>query len=778
MPSPDAAAPGGPERSLHESRQLWGLEIAAWVDTVLYGVVCVVALSAMGTTFGGGRYLVVGAVGVVVGLAAALGTLLLHRGPVISTVLVFAAFVVAGSVVVVPADALFGVLPTPASVAALLEGAVGGWAKVVTTLPPVGDSANLLAIPYLCGFVAASVGASVSLRTRRPTLALALPILVLAAGILIGTDAQVWPPAATALFAALCVAWGSIRQRAQQRTALPFGAGTRWITGLVALFAAGAIAVLMTYAPLIAGSQVRMVLRDNVEPPVDLRDYPSPLAGFRRYLDPSLTDEVLFTIDGLPPGARVRLATLDRYDGLVYQTAGAQADERSSGYFQRVGTSIPTPVDGASADVTVEVGAYDDIWLPGAGWFERIEFSGERGDELAEAFRYNVVTGTGAVTAGLRAGDRFTATVTLPPEPPADWQQSSAAPVPQPPVEQVPDAVGERAVEFSGDQTTDGQRVATIAEYLNANGKFSHGDERQGEARSPAGHSASRVALLLEQTDRMVGDAEQYAATMALMARDRGVPARVVMGFAPETSGDGPVEVRGGDVTAWVEVALGDGVWVPLDPTPPEDQKLEEFREEPNPLPNVMTPPPPSTVPRLEDVALDEQVDDQQQATDEGFVLPLAVVALGTTLVVPLLIVAAVTAAMAGLKARRRRRRRHEGPPSSRVAAGWDEVLDLARDLGDVVPSRATRRETAVLLARPGVAALASTSDATVFGPTTLSDADVDAYWTDVEVARHAMLGPLGRFERWKATVNPTSLRRRPAGASTRQGRRKNSTSA
>lgn len=65
----------------------------------------------------------------------------------------------------------------------------------------------------------------------------------------------------------------------------------------------------------------------------------------------------------------------------------------------------------------------------------------------------------------------------------------------------------------------------------------------------------------------MVGDSEQYASAMALMARDLGLPSRVVLGFLPKnedgeitdartekTSGNGTkIEFTGNDVTAWVE---------------------------------------------------------------------------------------------------------------------------------------------------------------------------------------------------------------------------------
>ena len=47
----------------------------------------------------------------------------------------------------------------------------------------------------------------------------------------------------------------------------------------------------------------RFVLREEIQPPFDPLDYPSPLAGFRHYTK-QVTDDVLFTVDGPGVGRR------------------------------------------------------------------------------------------------------------------------------------------------------------------------------------------------------------------------------------------------------------------------------------------------------------------------------------------------------------------------------------------------------------------------------------------------------------------------------------------
>ena len=58
-----------------------------------------------------------------------------------------------------------------------------------------------------------------------------------------------------------------------------------------------------------------------------------------------------------------------------------------------------------------------------------------------------------------------------------------------------------------------------------------------------------------------VGNDEQYAAAMALMANRLRVPARVVVGAVVPANG----VVKGKDVEAWVELRAADGTWQTLE---------------------------------------------------------------------------------------------------------------------------------------------------------------------------------------------------------------------
>ncbi len=78
----------------------------------------------------------------------------------------------------------------------------------------------------------------------------------------------------------------------------------------------------------------------------------------------------------------------------------------------------------------------------------------------------------------------------------------------------------------------------------------------------------SNGALARFLTDKR-GYCEQFAATMAVMARELGIPARVVTGFLPGgSSADGNVTVTARDAHAWPELWFPGNGWVRFEPTP------------------------------------------------------------------------------------------------------------------------------------------------------------------------------------------------------------------
>jgi hypothetical protein len=277
-----------------------------------------------------------------------------------------------------------------------------------------------------------------------------------------------------------------------------------------------------------------------------------------------------------------------------------------------------------------------------------------------------------------------------------------------------------------------------------------------------------------------VGNAEQYASTFALLFRDLDrIPTRTVMGFLPgESSVDGPVDVVATDIEAWVEVPVRGLGWVGILPTPPRDQlsALSTSPKQPEPDYRTQNPPPPPLLdPEFDQPAKasgDAQIpDDETEAGDQStapiiddgtvtssFLSSPVAIASGIALT-PILLALAFGALVAFVKARRRKRRRLRGQPHQRIANGWREVTDLAVDMGRPVPPTTTRREAAAFVVDSTVG-LAERTDAAVWSGTSLSDAEVDAYWTELTSTLDSMKSELGLVDRIKATVSVQSLKR------------------
>jgi hypothetical protein len=730
-------------------------------DLALLAALCVLALLVLGSTYGGTAYLVAGCAGVLTGL------LIGYTGAVLAV----PALAVAASTVA--AYFVIGlIVPGPRSLHGLLDLAGHGWKQLLTTLPPIGGGGPLVGLPFLLGLAAAALGSSLALRTRPSFGPLFAPAALFAAAILLGMPKPSALPLGAA-FVASALAWAAIRH---QRTRPIVQHGSRQITRLALAVAMLAVAALGAAAigpglPL-AKANKRVVLRNYAHPPFDIQHYPSPLAGFRKYTkDGPLYDRTLFTAAGLPDGAAVRIATMNTYDGLVWGTGDPALRTASTATFQRVGTTISTDAaPGAPATVTVRVAAdYNDVWVPTAGQLSRVSFSGPQHKAYAGAFRYNIDTGTGVIPQRLHNGDAYTMRAVMPPASP---DLSHATPFGGSEISAeftafVASAVGQWTHGVNGTWP----QVTAIARHLREDGKYSDG--AGDEVQYLPGHSIGRLTSFLSAR-QLVGDDEQYAAIFALMANFLGVPTRVVLGAQPEPGG----VVKGKDVHAWVEVHVADGSWLAVptsefmpdtskkpDNIPPEQQ--QNTAASVVPPPNAVRPPSSNDSPDQPNTRVDHRGSDKKADSGGGFQIPRVVVLIGTYGGPPVLAIVLACLLIVGLKALRRHRRRSRGAPATRVAAGWRELVDGARDLGQAVPPGQTRREDARTLAALELAPLAATADAVVFGPAHPAAESAAWYWAEVDRARRQMSRRMSRRQRLRAAVSLRSLRtpRRPIGA-------------
>ena len=711
-------------------------------------VLIAMAMAPLQPVYLSGSFYLAVAVGILLGTAVAvLGAIIRwHTLTVLAVALpTFFAF----GAVSAPATAIGGIIPTPTTWQVMGRGVVTVWKEVLTIAPPLGASGALLLMPYLVAFVGTLVAVTISLRAKHYSLSLIVPVATLVGSILFGTRLSVLAGPLGVAGVLIAVTW--VAHRAGRLE-------TNRVLAIAVVL--GVAAVAGTGASLMTPGQPRLVLRDYVEPPPDPHDYSSPLAAFRYFVD-DLGDETLFTIEDLPPGVtEVRLATLDSYDGMVWDVTPGRGP--ATGSFDQTGERIEVNVPEDAARMSVTIDALDEVWVPNISDSVDVTFTGERSDDLTDSFYYNTATHTGLVAAGMRPGDSYELTAHQP-QPPTDLEtsrlvvESLALPEPR----QVPDVIAARASEFAGGYSNDYARVEAIASSLSSQGFFSHG--LVNEVPSSPGHGAGRMLDMLEP-EQMVGDQEQYAAAMALMVRALGYPARVVMGFEVDPAG-GSAQVQGQDVTAWVEVPFSGQGWLPFYPTPDEDQVPQVEDPEPldHPQPQVLQPPPPpQEAPEVPPEDRDDVEVEDETTEDEDEYSTLAVI--GLVAAIPLLLLLSPFLLIAALKGRRRRRRRTRGSPDARIAGGWSEVEDQSVDLGATRAGGMTRRETAAALdARYQGAAtgdLAEAADAGVFGPQVPDEDVAGSFWEQVRSTRARMRQGVGRRARLRAFFSARSLRR------------------
>jgi hypothetical protein len=310
--------------------------------------------------------------------------------------------------------------------------------------------------------------------------------------------------------------------------------------------------------------------------------------------------------------------------------------------------------------------------------------------------------------------------------------------------------------------TTPMGKVLALATYLRDNGRYSNGGGAQSVIA--AGHGSGRLTSFLEGKE-IIGDDEQYAATMALLANAVGVPARVSLDGTVEANGT----VYGKDVRADVELDTAEYGWATLPAsqfTGTKSPQLQTQQVTPPPQPVKVVPP------RRSDAAPVAAANSSSTVSrtapppsGTGFAIPAIVLVLLKYAGTPVLALAALGAMLIALKTARRRRRQSSGPPSARVAGAWRELVDLGRDLG-IAPaggraSVLTRREFAAQAEAHGLPeakAVAVAADAAVFGPGDPDEAAVAGVWQLVAAARRAATSNLRLRRRLWVAVNPVSL--------------------
>ena len=303
----------------------------------------------------------------------------------------------------------------------------------------------------------------------------------------------------------------------------------------------------------------------------------------------------------------MRLLTLDRYDGEAWVADNDTVTGTSDDRFLRVDTVVASETEGRRIRVQVGVQkAYRSAWVPTIGSLTSLRFLYTDAESRRNELRFDPATSTAVIPLGVKGGNDYEFTAILP----DDRLDRSMAAWPEPvlTVEGAhrADPLIKRVL---ASPIPPMRKVFVLAKYLRDYGRYSDGAE-EGEEQYRSGHGSRRLFKDFLLAPHIVGDDEQYAAAMAVLANRVGVPARVVVGAVVPRSG----KVRGGDVEAWVEVRVADGSWRTL----PTDNFMSHRPPRPGmpPVPRPSVPGgdavlEPAPVPTVPQVVQERQAQEQ-----------------------------------------------------------------------------------------------------------------------------------------------------------------------
>ncbi|WP_343910355.1 transglutaminaseTgpA domain-containing protein, partial [Nocardioides aquiterrae] len=420
-----------------------------------------------------------------------------------------------------------------------LTGTVTDAVPLLLTSPqPYPLDAHLLVPPVLLtGLVSLFAGLTADTRSRVGPVAGAA--VLYAAGALLTTGgSDPWGLLAVLVVVLAVLGWVLLDEHTEPT-------GRRFVVaapGLVVLVGALAAAALL---PATSPFDPRTV----VDPPVTVVETSSPLPQLGAWAANPDAELLRVTGDDVP----LRLVTLDEYDGSQWRAATRYAP---------LGTVSAAPLTGErrrTSTVSVALTGLGGHWLPSPGDPTSVSAPGAVVD-----------TATGTLydpEADAHTTYDVTGVVDLPD--PADLI-GATVPTSGPALRYVeqPDLPAELA-DYAAKVTPDAapyQQALAIEAAV-----------REGRRLSPRAISGSafwRIErfLLGSGPGARVGTSEQFATAFAILARQAGLPTRVVVGFRPgHRQPDGTRVVRGRDALAWPEVYFQRLGWVPFAPTPNDD---------------------------------------------------------------------------------------------------------------------------------------------------------------------------------------------------------------
>lgn len=285
---------------------------------------------------------------------------------------------------------------------------------------------------------------------------------------------------------------------------------------------------------------------------------PNPMVSLKRDLTLPQEIEVLRYRTDDPTPEYLRIYALDRFDGEEWRMSRLRAGPEDRVAERSISPPGLTaaPVQRTTTEIAVDPNLRDLSFLPLPYPTVRIDISGDwrvHRETLMVFSTSDVATGRTYRAAGLDVNTSRGQLRNAPPAPEDVRERYLGVPP------NVPQVVRDLARNVTGDADTDYGRALALQEWFTS-GEFSY-------SLAPQGTSTSALTEFLTVTK--TGYCEQFAGSMALLARILGIPARVAVGYtAGEQVGRGEYAVTTHDTHAWPELYFQGAGWLRFEPTP------------------------------------------------------------------------------------------------------------------------------------------------------------------------------------------------------------------
>lgn len=747
------------------------------------------AASAFSVTFVSLAWLLpaAGAVALVVGVGE-----LCRRAavpPVLGPLLAIVALAGYVTAVFASSAAVYGVLPGRAAVALLADHTSQGFEDVRALATPVPTNTGLVLLAVVGVALVALLVDVLAVSLRRPALA-GVPLLALfAVPASVEPEGLGWLPFALGASGYLALLLADGRDRLS-RWGRPLGAG-RAVTGAtptaaeraetsplaavgrrIGLAAVAAGLVLPAAVPGLSGGLLNTGGGNGLPTTGGSSSVTTfnPIVRLKGYLNQKDPKDLMRVQTSDPDPGYIRLAALDRFDGRTWSESPLVGGVRS-----RVADGLPTPTGlrdttrSTRTSSTIAVtDALDAHWLPTPYPPTSVD---ARGD-----WRFDAATATIFSTrANARELKYKVVSRKVTPDPAALEQVRSLPPdlvnqTDLPP--NLPASIAAKARTITAGKSAAYDKAVLIQRYLRT---FTY------DVSVPGGNSESDLVNFLAGRR---GYCEQFAATMAVFAREVGIPARVAIGFTRGSKQrDGSWKITSHDAHAWPELYFDGAGWLPFEPTPIANARASSLDYADGVSPGgdaaaaagaggAAAAPKSGTDARAN--KLNQTLKNENQAVPTEAPEQVAVAGAGGW---PLRLLAGLAAllvlALAPLAVRllvRRSRWRGAGRGGPAAHAAWAEVRDDASDLGHPWPASASPRSAGAALVQAGgltgaaadaVALLVRAEERARYAPAGAGVQTAGTASSDLQAAvrtvRTSLLDNADGWRRWQARVFPMS---------------------